>query len=184
MSVCKLLVISILGIIMTGCSALPETLVSSDDKKVVTDYETWINNPTDKTSEIRLGGVIAKVTNLESRTRLEMVNLPIKKDGKPNISVEPQGRFVAYIDGFIDPTTFAEGRLVTVLGHPDSDEEGKVGEFEYRFPVLNATGYHLWQIREKLIVHDQPVSRFPCRSLHCRDARYGPTTGYVIQSVE
>ncbi|GAD81310.1 Slp family lipoprotein [Vibrio ezurae] len=181
----RFLSVLILGAIMAGCSSLPEALVSKNDA-VVTDYDTWLNDEQGDTAELRLGGVIAKVTNLESKTRLELVNLPINSGGKPDINVEPQGRFVAYIDGFVDPTTFSEGRLVTVLGKADGIEEGKVGEFNYRFPVMKASGYHLWQIREKVIVYDQPINGFPCRSLHCRQARYGygPTTGQVIQSVE
>ncbi|GAD88247.1 MULTISPECIES: Slp family lipoprotein [Vibrio] len=181
----RILGILILSAVMAGCSSLPEPLVSSN-KAVITDYDTWLNDEQGDAAEIRLGGVIAKVTNLEQKTRLELVNLPIGKNGKPDINVEPKGRFVAYIDGFIDPTTFSEGRLVTVLGQSDGIEQGKVGEFDYRFPVLSASGYHLWQVREKVIVYDQPLTGFPCRSLHCRQSRYGygHSTGQVIQSVE
>ncbi|GEA60573.1 Slp family lipoprotein [Vibrio comitans] len=173
----------VLGLVLVGCSSLPDSLVSSNEK-IVTDYGDWVNSAPEAVSEVRLGGVIAEITNLKEKTRLEIVNLPIAKDGKPDINVEPEGRFVAYVDGFIDPVTFSKGRLISVLGNPDGNETGKVGEYEYRFPVLNANGYHLWQIKETLIVHDEPLSMFPCRSLYCREVRYGPTTGHVVQSVE
>lgn len=89
-----------------------------------------------------------------------MVNLPIENNGKPDINVEPEGRFVAYIDGFVDPVTYSKGRLVSILGTSDGYELGKVGDYEYRFPVMKASGYHLWQIKEKVIVHDQPINTF------------------------
>ncbi|CAM2777306.1 Slp family lipoprotein [Vibrio rarus] len=179
----KVLMTLLFTSLLTACSSLPETLVSSK-KPLVTEYETWVNSEPNAVQEVRLGGVIAKVSNLQHKTRLELVNLPIGKDGKPDINVEPQGRFIAYVDGFIDPLTFAEGRLVTVLGQPNGNETGKVGEFDYRFPVLQVTGYHLWQIREQIIVQDQPMTRFPCRSLYCRNVHYGPSKGHVVQSVE
>ncbi|MFA0051064.1 Slp family lipoprotein [Vibrio breoganii] len=179
----RVLTALLLGLVLAGCSSLPDSLVSSNEK-IVTDYGNWVNSAPEEVSEVRLGGVIAKITNLEAKTRLEIVNLPIAKDGKPDINVEPEGRFVAYVDGFIDPVTFAKGRLISVLGKPAGNESGKVGEYEYRFPVLNADGYHLWQIKEKLIVHDELLSMFPCRSLYCREVNYGPRTGHVVQSVE
>ncbi|GAB7220631.1 Slp family lipoprotein [Vibrio comitans] len=179
----RVLTALLLGLALAGCSSLPDSLVSSNEK-IVTDYGDWVNSAPEEVSEVRLGGVIAKITNLEAKTRLEIVNLPIAKNGKPDINVEPEGRFVAYVDGFIDPVTFAKGRLISVLGKPDGNETDKVGEYEYRFPVLNANGYHLWQIKETLIVHDEPLSMFPCRSLYCREVSYGPTTGHVVQSVE
>lgn len=177
------LLIAFSALMLSGCSSLPDSLVTTNES-VVTDYEVWVNSPPDSVSEVRLGGVIASVTNLETQTRLEIVNLPIGKDAKPNINVEPQGRYVAYINGFVDPVSYAKGRLISVLGTENGYETGKVGEFDYRFPVLSATGYHLWQIREKVIVHEQPVSLFPCRSLYCREVRYGPSVGHVVQQVE
>lgn len=155
----KTLYVLALALFLSGCSSLPDTL-KTEDQNLVADYQAWINAPQDELSTVRLGGVIAEVKNEAKRTRIEVVNLPIGKTGKPDINVEPEGRFVAYIDGFVDPVTYSEGRLVTILGNSDGYELGKVGDYEYRFPVMKASGYHLWQIKEKVIVHDQPISTF------------------------
>ncbi|GAM55614.1 starvation lipoprotein slp paralog [Vibrio ishigakensis] len=179
----KTLFVLALALFLSGCASLPESL-KTEDQNLVTDYQTWINAPQESLTTVRLGGVIAKVDNEAERTRIEVVNLPIENNGKPDINVEPEGRFVAYIDGFVDPVTYSKGRLVSILGNSDGYELGKVGEYEYRFPVMKASGYHLWQIKEKVIVHDQPINTFPCRSLYCREVRIGPTTGQVIQQVE
>ncbi len=83
--------------------------------------------------DVRLGGIIAKVDNFKDKTRLEIVNLPISKSGKPDIDEEPTGRFVAYFDGYLEPVAFSEGRLVTVVGKGAGEEEGKIGEHGYIF---------------------------------------------------
>ncbi len=86
--------------------------------------------------DVRLGGIIAKVDNFKDKTRLEIVNLPISKSGKPDIDEEPTGRFIAYFDGYLEPVAFSEGRLLTVVGKGAGEEEGKIGEHEYVFPII------------------------------------------------
>lgn len=171
-----------LALLLSACGSLPDNL-KTDNVNVVTDYDQW-RQSTLAGSEVRLGGVIAKVTNLEQSTRVEVVNLPISAIGKPDIDKEPQGRFVAYIQGFADPVTLAEGRLITLLGNSQATEQGQVGEFSYEFPVMNVTGYHLWRIEEKIIVHDIDSGLYSCRSLYCRDLQFGTRQGKVIQEVK
>lgn len=167
---------------LLACSSLPEDL-KSDNPDVVTDYDTWLKSSGSE-SEVRVGGVIANVTNLENRTRIEVVNLPIRASGKPDINEEPKGRFVGYIEGFADPVTLSEGRLITLLGKADGTEKNKVGEFDYDFPVMDVSNYHLWRIEERVVVHDTGSYLYPCRSLYCRDIHYGTRSGKVVQEVK
>lgn len=183
----KLLIKSFLLIIsasfLSACSSLPENL-SSTDENTITDYQQWLDADPAKPVSVRLGGVIANVTNLADKTRIEVVNLPISSSGKPDINKEPKGRFIAYVDGFVEPVTFAKGRLVTFLGSNAQAETDSVGEFEYTFPVMNSNGYHLWRIEERVIVNDVgSYQMYPCRSLYCRKINYGPREGRVIQEV-
>lgn len=167
---------------LSACSSLPDNL-QSDNPNIITDYQVWQSN-SDGQNELRLGGLIADVQNLKDKTRIEVVNLPISTSGKPDISQEPQGRFVAYIDGFADPVTLSQGRLISLIGDSNGREEGKVGEFQYGFPVMNARAYHLWRVEERVIIHDFDSYLYPCRGLYCRDARYGTRQGKVIQEVK
>ncbi|EGA68566.1 starvation-inducible outer membrane lipoprotein [Vibrio sinaloensis DSM 21326] len=177
----KLLALPLL-LILSACSSLPEEL-KSDNPQLVTEYETWKSDKTGDYS-VRLGGVIAKVTNLENSTRVEVVNLPISKSGKPDINQEPDGRFIGYIQGFADPVKLSEGRLITLLGEGIEPENGKVGEFDYSFPVMKVEGFYLWRIEETVRMHDVDSYMYPCRSLYCRDIRYGTRQGKVIQEVK
>ncbi len=122
---------------LSACSSLPEELNASTEL-VVTDYKAFAESQGGQVSEdVRLGGIIAKVDNFKDKTRLEIVNLPISKSGKPDIDEEPTGRFVAYFDGYLEPVAFSEGRLVTVVGKgAGGEEEGKIGEHGYIFRLL------------------------------------------------
>lgn len=165
-----------------GCSSLPEEL-NANSEQVVTDYQEWVNTVPDA-GDVRLGGVIAKVTNLQDKTRVEVVNLPISSSGKPDIDAEPKGRFVGYIDGYVEPLSFAEGRLVTLVGTSSGTEDGTVGDYPYTFPVMNVYNQRLWQITERVVINDFAPTYYSCRSLHCRSFQTMPKSGRVIQDVE
>lgn len=169
------------AILLSACSSLPDNL-KTENPNLVTDYQTWQAMP-EQPAQLRLGGIIAQVTNLAQQTRIEVVNLPIGSSAKPDIKQEAQGRFVVYVDGFADPVTLAEGRLISVLGESQGREQAKVGEYDYDFPVMKASGYHLWRIEESVIMYDFDSYLYPCHGLYCRDSRYGPKQGKVIQEV-
>ncbi|MCW8335124.1 Slp family lipoprotein [Vibrio sp. SCSIO 43135] len=176
-----LILVSVL--LVSACSSLPQNL-ESESPNLISDYQQWLDSDSSNTLDVRLGGIIAKVTNLDDKTRLEVVNMPISSAGKPDLGTEPNGRFVAYVDGFLDPVAYAEGRLITVLGTSNGTEQAKVGEFEHQFPVMNARGVHLWRIQERVIVNDVGSYYFPCRGLYCRQTMAFPSEGRVIQEVK
>ncbi len=177
-----LLIISAVALI-SACASLPPEL-DTKSESVIQDYQSWLNAPADSTSEVRLGGVIAHVTNLKDKTRIELVYVPIDNAGRPNIKTEPQGRFVGYVDEFLDPVTYAEGRLITLLGNTAPSEIGRVGEFEHQYPVMNIKGYHLWRVEERIIIHDFGSHIYPCRSYFCSRSDDIYSEGRVIQEVK
>ncbi|NGZ12556.1 Slp family lipoprotein [Vibrio aestuarianus] len=170
-------------LMLSACSSLPESLKASGEN-VFTDYSSWVNSPVAVGSEVRLGGVIANVTNLTNQTRIEVVNLPIGSSGKPDISQEPQGRFVGYVDGFVDPVTYANGRLITVIGVGTPAEQKKVGEYQYTFPVMAVKGAHLWRIEERVIVNEVGSYLSLCNGLYCRQRAPSSREGRVVQQVK
>jgi len=170
------------ALLLSACSSLPESL-KTDNTNLVTDYSQWQSNTAASNGEVRLGGVIAKVTNLENQTRVEVVNLPINSTGRPDIDMEPKGRFVGYISGFADPVTLSEGRLITLLGQSAGREENQVGDYSYDFPVMKVKGFHLWRIEETVVTNDFDSHFYPCRTLYCQDLRFGTRRAKVIQEV-
>ncbi len=173
----------LMTVLLSACASLPGTLATANED-VITDYQIWLNSPAEQPREVRLGGVIANVTNQQSRTRIEVVNLPISRSGRPDLNAEPMGRYVAYIDGYAEPLSFAKGRLVTFLGVSEGVEAGKVGRYPMTFRVMRVTGSYLWRIEETVIVDDIDSYYFPCHGLHCRPHRGLPRRGRVIQEVK
>ncbi|MDW2167200.1 Slp family lipoprotein, partial [Vibrio sp. 2099] len=155
---------------LSACSSLPEELNASTEQ-VVTDYKAFAESQGEVTNDVRLGGIIAKVDNFKDKTRLEIVNLPINKSGKPDIDQEPTGRFAVYFDGYLEPVAFSQGRLVTIVGKGAGEEEGKIGEHEYVFPLVKGQGYRLWKIEERVRMYDSPTYFYPCYSINCRMLR-------------
>ncbi|ASI90168.1 MULTISPECIES: Slp family lipoprotein [Vibrio] len=176
-------IVSLIGlsIMLSACGSLPEQLATTNEN-VVSQYQQVVDAKDG--TEVRLGGVIDTVKNLPSQTRIEIVNLPIDKYGKPDLDQEPNGRFIAYVDGFVDPVTYSRGRLITVGGHKGGVERGKVGEFEADFPVIKVYGQYLWRVEERLIINRNPSSFHSCWGYYCDDFYYGPTQGRVIKEVK
>ncbi|MEL6113691.1 Slp family lipoprotein [Photobacterium sp. SP02] len=158
--------------VLNGCSQLPDSLQTSTETPV-TDLTLVIEDPQGvQGKEVRLGGVIASVVNEASRTRLEIASLPIDKSGKPERNASPQGRFIAYVDGFADPIEYAQGKLVTVAGQLRGSEAGKIGDFDYTYPVVFAKGQQIWQIKEQIRV-DDVSAYYRCLGIRCQYIHYG-----------
>lgn len=179
----KKFIIALLTIISTACSSLPENLATSNTN-LITQYQSWSASDLSVPNEVRVGGVIAKVTNLSNRTRIEVVNMPINDKGKPNLSSEPKGRYVVYIEGYVESMALSQGRLITFLGVSDGQEQGKVGAFDIQFPVLKATSYHLWRVEERVVINEHGSHMSPCWGLNCRSRRPSTSSGRVIQEVK
>ncbi|WP_032468377.1 Slp family lipoprotein [Vibrio sp. RC586] len=178
------LFIPAIALLLSACASLPPELGKPDDKTVVTEYAAWLDLDPAAKSPVRMGGVVANISNQKDRTRVELVNLPIDSAGRPNIHQEPQGRFVAYVKGFLDPITYGEGRLLTLYGATAEPEVGKVGDYEHTYPVMNAQGFHLWRVEERVEVDDIGPYMFPCRGFYCWPRSMPDRDGRIIQEVK
>ena len=93
---------------------------------------------------IRWGGEIASVENRRDETWIEVVDQPLGRHGKPEISDRSTGRFLMHVPGFLDPVVYAKGRLITVAGTLDPPVTRKIGDFPYRYSVISAATQQLW----------------------------------------
>lgn len=171
--------------VLCGCSSLPNELRTAGRTMVVTQYADWQSqlSLTDSLGYwVRLGGVVASVKNMKGITRLEMVNIPIRTNGKPILTEKPNGRFVADIKGFVEPFSL-QGQLITLLGTSKGTEKGKVGEHDYTFPAMTVKQYHVWHIREQ-IINAFPRSHLRCRPGHLCHDYDRLNRGQIIQVVE
>ncbi|WP_299014639.1 Slp family lipoprotein [uncultured Photobacterium sp.] len=180
----RALFLGLVAVFVVGCASVPESLQTQSENPI-TDYRQVVAEPAlAQGLEVRMGGIIAAITNQQHRTRIEIVSLPLTKDGRPMLDKKPQGRFVSYVDGFLEPLEYRPGRLLTVAGWVDGSEHGTVGEFNYTFPVIKVSGSQLWQIKQEILLDDFERN-FNCIGLRCPVTGYGfgYTRGEVTQRV-
>lgn len=91
------------------------------------------------------GGIITEVGHGPDTTVLEVLAYPLRGQ-EPRSAAASQGRFRVVVEGFLDPVDYRPGRRVTATGPVTAVEAGRIGEAEYRFPVLEARQVHLWPV--------------------------------------
>ncbi len=100
--------------------------------------------------EARFGGRVVAVKNEPGQTRLEIANMPLTESAKPILGAPSNGRFVAYVNQFLEPVDY-QGRFITLVGNLAASESGKIGSVPYDFVVLKATGLQRWNISQQII---------------------------------
>ncbi|MCG6966564.1 MAG: Slp family lipoprotein [Chromatiaceae bacterium] len=94
--------------------------------------------------EVRWGGEILDVRNSSTATEVELYGRPLFYDAEPRPDGGDQVRFIARIEGFLDPAEYSPGKRMTVRGRLAEPLTRPVGDYAYRYPVVNVGLYHLW----------------------------------------
>ncbi len=137
-------IISIIPIILTGCSSTPESLEVKEGVQLV-NYKQASAQPEQQRGKLALwGGVIASINNQAESTVLQITQFRLTARGEPVVEDNSEGRFLVYVEGFLDPMIYQVGRRFSVIGQLGGIEPGDVGDYTYEFPVLHADGFHLW----------------------------------------
>ena len=89
------------------------------------------------------GGEILKTSNLKNSTELTILGYPLDMDGEPEYDETSTGRFIAVYSGFLEPTDFRKGVLVSVTGSLKEIRQGMVAKADYQFPVLSIVNIDL-----------------------------------------
>ena len=105
---------------------------------------------------IRWGGVIASVINEKESTVLEIVEHPLNKQGRPLETDQTQGRFLARLNGFLDPVVYAKGREITIVGTIKKQTKRLINQFEYTYPEVTVDSFKLWQIEKQIEYYYDP----------------------------
>ena len=97
---------------------------------------------------VRWGGEIVETRPGANETCFEVVSRPLDRQARPRDADETAGRFIACAPGFSEPSVYAPGRELTVAGGLASPTTRKVGDYDYRFPLVRAETVYLWPKRE------------------------------------
>ena len=105
---------------------------------------------------VRWGGTIISTHNQKNRTELTILAQVLDKYGEPQQGDQSYGRFIAEINGFLDPAIYAAGRAITVYGKLDKVVRKKIDNFEYQYPIVQIEQFYLWDIPQKFDYYDYP----------------------------
>ncbi|MGA9340965.1 MAG: Slp family lipoprotein [Rhodanobacteraceae bacterium] len=93
---------------------------------------------------VRWGGDIITVKPKADETCFEILDRDLNAIARPSRRDTSHGRFIACRSGFYDPEIFKAGREATVVGHVTGTQTGRVGEYDYTYPVVAADAIYLW----------------------------------------
>jgi len=93
---------------------------------------------------VRWGGKIISVKNKEDSTWIEILASPLNHYGRPGSNADYEGRFIARINGFLDPELYSKDRYFTVFGTIDTEFIKRIDEHPYSYPLVSVNEHYLW----------------------------------------
>jgi outer membrane lipoprotein len=136
----------LLGQLSTGCASSPSTCRTPVGDRSVTPAaaaagERFIGQP------MTWGGTLIGSRNLADSTDLEVLAYPLDACGRPRSGEDPLGRFIVRSPGYRETADLRPGREITASGRIIATSDGRIGDAEYRFPVLEDAKPMLWPSR-------------------------------------
>ncbi|MGY3943670.1 Slp family lipoprotein [Aeromonas tecta] len=150
----RVILLGLMGLLLSACSSVPKELAYEPESALVA-YQPALAGMDGKPA--RWSGVISAVHNKQDQSIIEVVYLPLKSNGVPTQTEQSPGRFLAIMKGFVDPTLYAKGRSLTVLGTLDKPIDSQIGDHKYRFSVLKVTSSKLWPPVQEVEVRYDPA---------------------------
>ncbi|MEH0875802.1 Slp family lipoprotein [Pectobacterium cacticida] len=135
--------------LLSGCVTVPDAIKGTsptpqeDLVRVMNAPQIYVGQ------ESRFGGRVVSIRNEANKTRLEIASMPLDSGAKPLLDMPSEGRFIAYVNRFLEPVDF-KNRLVTVVGPIVGTEQGAIGNKPYRYVVVDAQGYKRWNVVQRL----------------------------------
>jgi len=93
---------------------------------------------------VRWGGSIVAIENKQDHTLVIVVAKELGSSGRPQGSDYSPGRFIARVEGFLDPGVYKTDREATVYGAIEGHLMRKIGDKSYEYPVVKAETVYLW----------------------------------------
>ena len=139
------LVSLILLSLLLSCASTPDFDTTRVDQSLTP--QSVVAEPDLSRGKIMLwGGTILETRNLKDSTQIEVLAYPLNTSHRPLLESKPLGRFIIQHQGYLEPTTYAQGRVLTVLGKVSGSQSGSVGESTYNYAVIKSKQLHLWSL--------------------------------------
>ncbi|WP_412524019.1 Slp family lipoprotein [Brenneria populi] len=164
------------ALLLAGCVTVPDAIKGAsptpqdDLVRVMSAPQLYVGQAS------RFGGRVVGVRNEADKTRLEIVSLPLDSAARPRLDAPSEGRFIAYVNRFLEPVDF-QNRLVTVVGPITGTEQGAIGDRPYRYVVVEVQGYQRWNVAQR-VVNPYGPGPWGWRGRYGWGPGWGPDWGY------
>lgn len=133
-----------LAALLGGCaSAFPTEVMRTVDTRVSAD-DLRRDPAAYQGARVIVGGEILSTQPKPGQTEIELLARRLGSDDAPERSDRSPGRLLLRSPDFLDPAVYAAGRQITVIGTLTGQEDRKVGELPYRYPVITVERIRLW----------------------------------------
>lgn len=133
------------ALFIAGCASQPRGSIEKAVEPAV-DIAAVLESPDQYSGQkVRWGGTISNIENRAETTRVEIVSRRLEAKGRPKSDDDTSGRFIAIIDKFLDPGVYTKDRQITVHGTLAGTESGKIGGYDYSYPLVIADTHRLWK---------------------------------------
>jgi outer membrane lipoprotein len=138
----------ILSFILSGCTSVLSTSVvqEADDKVTFTDLQKQPDRY--RGTVVILGGQIIDTVVKESETRVQVLQLPLGAQQRPDNTASSQGRFIAIFKRFADPLVYEKGRKITMAGVVQGGQVIMLNDRPHNVPVLLERETYLWKTED------------------------------------
>jgi len=162
-----------LALLANACApVISPQLMEQVDRSLT--YGSLASRPDESIGKIvLLGGTIVQTLPKPKETEIEVVQKQVSSSGEPYLTDQSEGRYLVVVDRFLDPAIFRPGRDITVAGKVRGSALRRLGEIDYRYPLITAVELHLWS--EPLSPQVYPYAS-PFGYPYYR--RWGPYPGY------
>ncbi len=143
----RYMLLVIAAVSVAGCTReIPKQVLSNVDPAIrfnmlIADPSAYIGKT------VMAGGEIVNSVNTSSGvTSVEIMQLPLDTDYRPERGDRSDGRFIASYNGYLETQIFRPGRYVTVVGVVAPPHKGAIGSMPYVFPIITTTYIKLWPL--------------------------------------
>ena len=131
-------------LVLSGCASQIPALIKTPPTPDPEFQQVKENVDTFQNQNVRWGGKIISVENKQDSTWIEIMASPLNSYGKPSSRKSYEGRFIARVDGFLDPEQYSKDRRLTVVGTIDTEFVKRIGEHPYSYPLVSVKEYYMW----------------------------------------
>ena len=138
--------VALLALMLAGCASYPDVpdAIRTAPPSDVSPSQVRDSEESFEGRRVRWGGTVLDVKNQAEESWVEVLAYPLESVGRPDTDARAQGRFFGRVGGFLDPAVYGRGRRITLVGALGESVVQKIGDHEYRYPVVRADAHHLW----------------------------------------